>query len=118
MKLLLTPHIRQMGANYRRNIARTADELNPIDFKPVVKLFSPWGGSTWLLTELDDDGDTMFGLCDLGMGCPELGYVSLNELTSLRGPMGLRIERDTHFDPSNTLQEYANDARRNGRIRA
>jgi hypothetical protein len=40
-----------------------------LDFKSVVKLFRPWCGATWLLTEFDpDDRDIAFGLCDLGMG--------------------------------------------------
>ncbi|TIS18332.1 MAG: DUF2958 domain-containing protein [Mesorhizobium sp.] len=30
-----------------------------------------------------------FGLCDLGLGCPEIGSVSLSELSSLRGQRGL-----------------------------
>ncbi len=25
------------------------------DFKPVVKLFTPWAGATWLLTELSPE---------------------------------------------------------------
>ncbi len=37
----------------------------------------------------------MFGLCDLG--CPELGYVSLNEMEAVKGPLGLGIERDLHW---------------------
>ena len=49
-----------------------------IDFRPVVKLFTPDGAATWLLTEIDPAyQDIVFGLCDLGMGCPELGSVSL-----------------------------------------
>jgi Protein of unknown function (DUF2958) len=40
-----------------------------------------------------DDPDHLFGLCDLGL---ELGYVSLAELTPLRGPLGLPVERDEH----------------------
>ncbi|MEA2079594.1 MAG: DUF2958 domain-containing protein, partial [Pseudomonadota bacterium] len=48
-------------------------EDETIDPKPVVKLFTPDGSATWLLTELDpDDNDIAFGLCDLGMGSPEL----------------------------------------------
>jgi integrase len=43
--------------------------------------------------ELDSDG-LAFGLCDLGMGEPELGYVSLTELRTVRGKLGLPIERD------------------------
>jgi hypothetical protein len=42
-----------------------------IDFPPVVKLFTPDAGTTWLLTEIDpDDPDRAFGLCDLGSGFP------------------------------------------------
>jgi hypothetical protein len=68
------------------------------DVFPVVKLFTPWGGATWLLSELDpEDEDIAFGLCDLGFGCPELGSVSLSELEAVRGPGGLAIERDLHF---------------------
>ena len=55
------------------------------------------------LTEIDpEDPDIAFGLCDLGMGCPELGSVSLSELESVRGKLGLPIERDLHFTPTKT----------------
>ena len=58
-----------------------------IDFEPVVKLFTPDGNATWLLTELDPNGAYLaFGLCDLGLGEPELGYVSLPELAAARRP--------------------------------
>ncbi|RWX68863.1 DUF2958 domain-containing protein, partial [Mesorhizobium sp. M2A.F.Ca.ET.039.01.1.1] len=67
------------------------------DHVPVVKLFNPVGAATWLLTELDADGDTLFGLCDLGFGFPELGSVSLAELASVKGPLGLGVERDLSF---------------------
>ncbi len=47
------------------------------DHFPVVKLFTPDAGATWLLTECDiDDPNRLFGLCDLGLGCAEVGYVS------------------------------------------
>jgi hypothetical protein len=87
-----------------------------IDFKPVVKLFTPDGAATWLLTELDPNGDLAFGLCDLGLGCPELGYVSLTELRAVRGKLGLPIERDEHFEADKTLSADAADAREHGRI--
>ncbi|RWF19360.1 MAG: DUF2958 domain-containing protein, partial [Mesorhizobium sp.] len=76
------------------------------DHYPVVKLFDPTGAATWLLTELDADGDTLFGLCDLGFECPELGSVSLAELESIRGPFGLGIERDLHFEARFPLSVY------------
>lgn len=84
----------------------------------VVKLFTPDAGATWLLTELDPaDPDLAFGLCDLGLGCPELGYVHITELESLRGPMGLPVERDLHFEADRRISTYAADARQADRIR-
>lgn len=85
-------------------------EADP-DFIPVVKLFTPDAAATWLLTELDpEDPDIAFGLCDLGLGFPELGRVSLRELEALRGPFGLPVERDLHFAPSFTISVYARAA--------
>ena len=64
------------------------------DHVPVVKFFNPVGASTWLFSELDEDGDILFGLCDLGFGCPEMGSASLAEITAVTLPFGLTIERD------------------------
>jgi len=86
--------------------------------KPVLKLFNPMGAATWLFTELDADGDTLYGLCDLGMQSPELGYASLSEITSVKLRFGLKIERDMWFKATKSLQEYADDARAKGRIDA
>src|SRR5262249_41116339 len=89
-----------------------------LDFLPVVKLFTPDAVCTWLLTEIDpEDPDIAFGLCDLGFGCPELGSVSLSELESVRGRLGLPIERDLHFVATKTLSAYADEARAHGTIR-
>lgn len=80
------------------------------DFAPVVKLFDPFGGATWLLSELDPNDESFaFGLCDLGVGEPELGYVSIKEIEELG-----RIERDCHFKASMTVSEYAERAREMG----
>src|SRR3990167_4405695 len=73
--------------------------------QPVVKFFNPAGAGTWLFTELD--GDTLYGLCDPGLGSPELGYASLAEMSEFKGRFGLGIERDMWFTPKFTLQEYA-----------
>jgi hypothetical protein len=83
---------------------------------PVVKLFNPVGAATWLATELADDGDTLFGLADLGFGCPELGYFSLAEIRAVKLPFGLGIERDAAFDPRVPLSEWAEASRRLGSI--
>lgn len=84
---------------------------------PVLKLFNPTGPGTWLITELDPDGDTMFGLCDLDMGCAELGSVSLGEITSVKLPFGLSIERDVTFQGRVPISQWADIARRTGSIR-
>ena len=53
---------------------------NERDHEPVVRIFTD-AGAMPLLSESDpDDPDRLFGLCDLGLGCPELGYVSLKEI--------------------------------------
>ena len=113
MKLLTQPQIKQLRLNHKITIEN--ENHNPI---PVVKLFNPWGSATWLLTELDNNEDIAFGLCDLGMGYPELGYVSLSDIQSLRGPGGLTIERDVHFEGTKPISEYADEARVKGWITA
>lgn len=119
MKLFTEDQRRRLLDNGKVNAARAAADHETEDFKPVVKLFCPWGGATWLLTELDpEEPDHAFGLCDLGQGFPELGRVNLAELDALRGPGGLRIERDIHFEPLKTLQAYADEAVQRGSINA
>ncbi|WP_217578599.1 DUF2958 domain-containing protein [Mesorhizobium sp. GbtcB19] len=107
--ILLTEDLRA------RLLANGAAEIET-DHLPVVKLFNPAGAATWLLTELDADGDTLFGLCDLGLGFPELGSVSLTELQALKGPLGLGIERDLLFEARFPLSVYAEAARAAGHI--
>ena len=112
MKLLTDAQRRELTANGERSPA--GEEIDP---RPVVKLFTPDAGATWLLTELDpSDPDRAYGLCDLGLGCPELGYVSLAELAAVRGRLGLPIERDLHFKSDQSLSAYADAARSRGRI--
>lgn len=102
----------QLLANGRQSL--TDEGFDPL---PVVKLFTPDAGATWLLTEIDPgDEDHAFGLCDLGLGFPELGNVSLTELATVRGGLGLPVERDLHFTASNPISTYARDARLAGRI--
>jgi hypothetical protein len=115
MTLLTKTQTEQLIANCQANIGRSDNGQPEIDFKPVVKLFTPDAQCTWLLTELGLD-DIGFGLCDLGFGCPELGYVSMTELRAVRGKLGLPVERDEHFDADKTLTAYADLAREHGRI--
>ena len=108
---LLTAAIRARLLANGRQQAATNPDADDIDFAPVVRLFNPCGAATWLLTELDpDEPDIAFGLCDLGMGTPELGTVRISELESYRGRLGLGIERDMHWTPRGTLRDYARAA--------
>lgn len=118
MKLLTQTQFVQLVANGRRQAAVRGTDAE-IDFIPVVKLFNPCGAGTWLLTEIEpDEPDIAWGLCDLGMGCPEFGTVRLSELGSYRGPFRLGIERDRHFRASKPISAYCGEAREHGAIRA
>ena len=106
--ILLTPTQRaQLLANGRQR---------GIDHVPVVKFFNPFGAGVWLATELDEDGDAMFGLADIG--CPELGSWSFSELESIRLPFGMGIERDLLFTGDFPISVWAEAARAAGSIRA
>ena len=110
---LITETLRaQLLANGQQSLDN--DDFDP---PPVLKLFTPDAGATWLLTEIDPhDHDHAFGLCDLGQGFPELGYVSLAELQSVRGRLGLPVERDLHFIATKAISAYAREARLAERI--
>ncbi|MGX1100659.1 DUF2958 domain-containing protein [Amorphus sp. MBR-141] len=106
--ILLTDNLRdRLFANGRQR---------DVDHVPVVKFFNPIGAGTWLITEMEPDGDTLFGLADLGFGCPELGSFSLSELRSVRLPFGMGIERDILFEAAFPLSVYAEAARQAGSI--
>lgn len=64
---------------------------------PIVKFFNPCGAGTWLICGIEPDNNIMWGWADLGMGCVEYGTISLQELSELKLPFGLTIERDLHF---------------------
>ena len=121
MMLLTKANLARLRRNAEASAAAMGEDLGHF---PVVKLFTPFSTATWLLSELDQDG-IAFGLCDLGMGAPELGYVDLKELTDLSGPYGLllgryrlRVRRDLHFKANKTLTQYADAARMAGSIEA
>ncbi|KAG1078483.1 hypothetical protein G6F40_016694 [Rhizopus arrhizus] len=73
---------------------------------PVVRLFTPDAHLTWLLASLDPaDGDTAYGLIDLGLGMPELGTVKLSDLASIVGPRKQPVMRDRYFQAARPLSE-------------
>ncbi|MCI2400991.1 DUF2958 domain-containing protein [Aliiroseovarius subalbicans] len=117
MELLPQSILDQLAANGHANQERIEAGEDTIHHQPVVKLFTPDGGATWLLSETDpEDADIAFGLCDLGVGHPELGSVRISILQAHRGRLGLPIERDLHFKADASLSTYAERARKAGGI--
>ncbi len=116
MKLLTKDQHAKLLDNGRRQALVKGTE-HELDFEPVVKLFNPTGAATWLLTELDPEDPTVaWGLCDLGMGFPEFGTVSLTDLAEFKGRFGLGIERDLHFKAQGPISRYIDAAREAGHI--
>lgn len=101
MKLITEEIKKSLPPLYTHSDAGTRPENVPV----VVKYFNPVGNGTWYITEGCLQSGNLFGLCDLGMGYPELGYVSLQELEGYRGLFGLGIERDLHLPSGFTLAD-------------
>jgi len=82
-----------------------SNEKKGLDAEAQVKFFTPDSNWTWYASEFDGE-DIFFGLVS-GFEV-ELGYFSLAELKSVKGPLGLPIERDLHFQPKSLkeLMEY------------
>jgi hypothetical protein len=62
------------------------------------------------------DGDTAYGLIDLGIGMPALGTVKLSDLAGIVGPRKLPVRRDRYFQAVRPLSEYVRLAQENGAI--
>ena len=122
MKIFTKEILARLAANGKATrLAQQARQPEP-DHVPVLKVFNPYGAATWLITESDpDEPDRLFGLCDLGMGEPELGYVLRSEIEEVRVNLGgskLPLERDKWFSTDKPLSAFAAAAREKGRIEA
>lgn len=87
---------------------RASGEHEDFDPRPVVKLFTPDGSATWLITEgyEEPDGDLLlFGLCDLGHGSPELGYVMLSEIERFTAGLACRSSVTCISGPNTALPD-------------
>ena len=60
-----------------------------------IKYFTPDSNWSWYITEYDPKNRIFFGYV-IGQE-KEWGYISLNELETITGPLGLNIEREIHF---------------------
>jgi len=81
-----------------------SQEEKGLEAVAIVKFFTPDSNWTWYATEFDGD-DLFFGLVE-GFE-KEIGYFRLSELQSVKGALGLPIERDMYFKPK-TLKELMN----------
>ena len=62
------------------------------------KFFTPDSSWSWYVLEFDKTNEIFFGyVCGLER---ELGYFSLAELESVKGQLGLGVERDISFKPT------------------
>lgn len=94
---LLTKQIEKQLANYP---LYSQDDKGG-DAKVICKFFNPCGSQTWYILEGEKQGNdyVLFALFE-DMGVREYGYVSLNELQSIKTHLfGLGIERDIYFKP-------------------
>lgn len=85
-----------LPTNIRDQIPEIYGSQHHADPTVWVKLFTPDAAWTWYVLEWDRE-DTCFGYV-VGHE-PELGYFNLAELRDVRGHLGLRVERDLHFEP-------------------
>ena len=83
-----------------------------IDHVVAVRLYLPFSSMSWWITEKEPSSDIMFGLGQIHEA--ELGYCSLEELTEVRHPQGLRVLQDVSFRPDKRLSWYTALARRSG----
>ncbi len=88
--------LKLVTAEMRRTLPPLYSAEKQDDPMVYAKFFTPDSSWTWFVLEFDGK-DTFFGLV-VGLET-ELGYFSLGELESVRGPLGLRIERDLYFEP-------------------
>lgn len=93
---LITKKIEKIVPQIGTNSNGKLEELNF-----YVKLFTPWSDWTWYIAEMDFKTGKCFGLvCGFEK---EVGYFDLNELIEIKGPFGMKIERDLHY----TVKKYS-----------
>ncbi|WP_341531418.1 DUF2958 domain-containing protein (plasmid) [Nostoc sp. UHCC 0302] len=95
-----------LTAEIRAQLSALDAQSESSDAIAYVKFFTPDSNWTWYGSEFDGK-DLFFGLVQ-GLD-EELGYFSLSELQSVRGPMGLPVERDLHFKPTPLSQLRSGD---------
>jgi len=84
-------------------VGRQEDVKDPV---VIAKFFSPMGSQVWFATEYDKESKMFFGYVSLfNDHNNEWGSFSLEELESIKLPMGMKIERDMYCKEK-TLDEW------------
>jgi hypothetical protein len=98
---------KELEAKFKKaGVDKTGDSN---DREVIAKFFNPCGGGTWLATEYDPEHKLFYGavllFADIGW---EWGEFSLEELESIKLPMGLSIERDLYSTGLTVRQHKGN----------
>ncbi|OSZ82083.1 hypothetical protein CAP35_02090 [Chitinophagaceae bacterium IBVUCB1] len=103
---------------YQKLLENGKPENRDKDHPPIIHLHLPYTKCEWLISELDPENPNIaFGLCDLGMGFPELGSVDLEELQSIKvGPFGFSVLSNPFFVGTYPMSIYAEAAKLEGQI--
>ena len=99
---LMTKELRNLFKKYP-----VGSQVGKTDPVVIAKYFDPTGAASWWVTEFDGK-DHLFGYATLGFGpeCDEWGYMSLNELQTTKGRVGLGMERDLHCGTPKPISEF------------
>lgn len=99
MKLLTDELLKKLEAQDPYGPSGPGRELTQEEEQVVCKFFTPDANWTWYAVSASRDPETgdvqFFGLVD-GLE-QELGYFWLSQLESVRGALGLLVERDLHW---------------------
>lgn len=102
MKLLTKEIIKKL-----RKYPLGSQEGLGLNAKVLVKFFNPVGRGTWLVTEAEEqpDGDWLFfRYCHIFE--EEWGEFLLSDLTSVKLPFGMGIERDIYAAEGKKVADY------------
>ena len=94
-----------MTKEIKEKAEKQYDEGSDMEQMVVAKYFDAMGDWKWFLMNMDKDGDYCWGIVK-GHEV-EMGSFSMKELESIKLPFGLKIERDTLFEPMKASDVWA-----------
>lgn len=113
---MLTITQEQMDEMLRNNHPQNLDA----DPYPVIRLFVPGSPANFLITSINQDGATFFGIADYGIGLPELGYIALSQILPITRkfyPTATpEVAVDDGFRPRARMSKYTAAAREHRKI--